>query len=87
MTSRSVASLYVSGRRAVRSRPLGHSGLQLCETRPVLRLGGLFLGFAEVMSVAYLSSDFRDAVAFGLLFVILLVRPSGMFGKVLERKA
>ena len=50
-------------------------------------IGGLFLGFAEVMSVAYLSSDFRDAVAFGLLFVILLVRPSGMFGKVLERKA
>jgi branched-chain amino acid transport system permease protein len=50
-------------------------------------IGGLFLGFAEVMSVAYLSSDFRDAVAFGLLFLILLVRPSGMFGKVLERKA
>ncbi|WP_423679434.1 MULTISPECIES: branched-chain amino acid ABC transporter permease [unclassified Undibacterium] len=50
-------------------------------------IGGLFLGFAEVMSVAYMSSDFRDAVAFGLLFVILLVRPSGMFGKILERKA
>ena len=50
-------------------------------------IGGLFLGFAEVMSVAYLSSDFRDAVAFGLLFLILLVRPSGMFGTVLERKA
>lgn len=50
-------------------------------------IGGLFLGFAEVMSVAYLSSDFRDAVAFGLLFLILLVRPSGMFGRVLERKA
>ena len=50
-------------------------------------LGGLFLGFAEVMSVAYLSSDYRDAVAFGLLFVILLVKPAGMFGKLLERKA
>jgi len=50
-------------------------------------IGGLFLGFAEVMSVAYVSSDFRDAVAFGLLFLILLVRPSGMFGKVLQRKA
>lgn len=50
-------------------------------------IGGLFLGFAEVMSVAYISSDLRDAVAFGLLFLILLVRPSGMFGKVLERKA
>ena len=50
-------------------------------------IGGLFLGFAEVMSVAYISSDLRDAVAFGLLFLILLVRPSGMFGKLLERKA
>jgi branched-chain amino acid transport system permease protein len=50
-------------------------------------IGGLFLGFAEVMTVAYISSDFRDAIAFGLLFLILLVKPSGMFGKVLERKA
>jgi len=50
-------------------------------------IGGLFLGFAEVLTVAYISSDFRDAVAFGLLFLILLIKPSGMFGKVLERKA
>ncbi|HWZ49487.1 MAG TPA: branched-chain amino acid ABC transporter permease [Herbaspirillum sp.] len=50
-------------------------------------IGGLFLGFAEVLTVAYISSDFRDAVAFGLLFLILLVRPAGLFGKVLERKA
>ena len=50
-------------------------------------IGGLFLGFAEVLTVAYISSDFRDAVAFGLLFAILLIRPAGLFGKVLERKA
>ena len=50
-------------------------------------VGGLFLGVAEVMSVAYLSSDYRDAIAFGLLFLILLVRPSGLFGRVLERRA
>ncbi|MBI4912565.1 MAG: branched-chain amino acid ABC transporter permease [Acidobacteria bacterium] len=50
-------------------------------------LAGLFLGFAEVMSKAYLSSQMGDAVAFGLLFLILLVRPSGLFGRVLERKA
>ena len=37
-------------------------------------LGGLFLGFAEVLSVAYIGSTMRDAVAFGLLFLILLVR-------------
>lgn len=50
-------------------------------------LGGLFLGFAEVMSVAYLSSDYRDAIAFGLVFVILLLRPQGLFGATVERKA
>ena len=50
-------------------------------------IGGLFLGFAEVMSVAYIGSTMRDAVAFGLLFIVLLLRPQGMFGKVLERKA
>ncbi|HEY1393316.1 MAG TPA: branched-chain amino acid ABC transporter permease [Methylibium sp.] len=48
---------------------------------------GLFLGFAEVLSVAYIGSTMRDAVAFGLLFLILLVRPTGLFGKVQERKA
>jgi branched-chain amino acid transport system permease protein len=50
-------------------------------------IGGLFLGFAEVISKAYLSSQMGDAVAFGLLFLILLVRPSGLFGRQLERKA
>ena len=50
-------------------------------------IGGLFLGFTEVFSKGYLSSQMGDAVAFGLLFLILLVRPSGLFGRVLERKA
>ena len=50
-------------------------------------IGGLFLGFAEVFSKGYLSSQMGDAIAFGLLFLILLVRPSGLFGRVLERKA
>lgn len=49
-------------------------------------IGGLFLGFAEVLSVAYIGSSMRDAVAFGLLFLILLVRPKGLFGRLQERK-
>ncbi len=49
-------------------------------------LGGLFLGFAEVLSVAYIGSTMRDAVAFGLLFLVLLLRPKGLFGTVQERK-
>ncbi|GMV47236.1 MAG: branched-chain amino acid ABC transporter permease [Pseudomonadota bacterium] len=50
-------------------------------------IGGLFLGLAEVLSVAYIGSSMRDAVAFGLLFLILLLRPKGLFGTVFERKA
>lgn len=50
-------------------------------------VGGLVLGLVEVLSVAYLSSDYRDAFAFGLLFLILLVRPAGLFGAAAQRKA
>jgi branched-chain amino acid transport system permease protein len=50
-------------------------------------LGGFFLGFAEVFSVAYIGSTMRDAVAFGLLFTILLLRPEGLFGKAARRRA
>lgn len=50
-------------------------------------LAGLFLGFAEVMSVAYIGSTMRDAVAFGFLFLVLLVRPQGLLGQIQERKA
>jgi branched-chain amino acid transport system permease protein len=50
-------------------------------------LGGFFLGFAEVFSVAYIGSSMRDAVAFGLLFTILLLRPQGLFGHAPQRRA
>ncbi len=43
-------------------------------------IGGLLLGLAEVFAVRYIGSSWRDVVAFGLLFVILLARPQGMFG-------
>ena len=42
-------------------------------------LGGFFLGFAEVFSVAYIGSTMRDAVAFGLLFTILVVAPAKVY--------
>jgi branched-chain amino acid transport system permease protein len=43
-------------------------------------VGGILLGLAEVFAVAYIGSSWRDVIAFGLLFAILLVRPEGMFG-------
>lgn len=47
-------------------------------------VGGLFLGFVEVLSVGYLTSSYRDAVAFALMFVVLLIRPTGLFGRVVR---
>jgi branched-chain amino acid transport system permease protein len=43
-------------------------------------VGGLIMGIAEVMVVGYVSSTFRDAIAFALLIIILLVKPTGLFG-------
>ena len=43
-------------------------------------VGGFILGVAEVFSVAYGASTFRDAVAFGLIILLLFWRPQGLFG-------
>ncbi|MDE1982753.1 MAG: branched-chain amino acid ABC transporter permease [Betaproteobacteria bacterium] len=50
-------------------------------------LGGLFLGVAEVFAVTFLSSEYRDALSFGLLFLVLLWRPQGLFGASATRSA
>lgn len=44
-------------------------------------LGGLIVGMAEVMAVGYGQSTYRDAIAFIILILILLLRPSGIMGK------
>ena len=49
-------------------------------------VGGLVLGIAEVLVTGYLSPSYRDAIAFVLLIVILLVRPAGIFGKAVAEK-
>jgi branched-chain amino acid transport system permease protein len=50
-------------------------------------LGGFVLGIAEVVSVAKLGSSTRDAVAFIVLFAILLLRPRGLLGRRRAREA
>lgn len=44
-------------------------------------LGGILMGLSEEMVVGYLSSTYRDALAFGILIVVLIFKPSGLFGK------
>ncbi|MGH7338043.1 MAG: branched-chain amino acid ABC transporter permease, partial [Myxococcota bacterium] len=47
---------------------------------PGAMVGGLVLGIVETMVSAYLSSTYRDAIAFVILIAILLYRPTGLFG-------
>jgi branched-chain amino acid transport system permease protein len=49
-------------------------------------LGGLLIGASEVMVVGYLSSTFRDAIAFGILILVLLLRPQGILGRTQKEK-
>lgn len=83
--------LYSNALFPLMGQPILHKGIAVIilggmgDIRGAM-LAGLFLGFAEVLSVAYIGSTMRDAVAFGLLFLVLLVRPKGLFGTVNERK-
>ncbi len=53
---------------------------------PGAMLGGVILGLCEEMVVGYLSSTYRDALAFGVLIIILLFRPAGLLGTVIREK-
>ena len=44
-------------------------------------LGGLILGLAETFVAGYGSSTYRDAIAFFILIIILLLKPEGILGK------
>jgi branched-chain amino acid transport system permease protein len=48
---------------------------------PGAMVGGLLLGVIETLVTGYLSSTYRDAIAFVILVVILLYRPTGLFGE------
>ena len=49
-------------------------------------VGGLILGVVEALVSGFLSSTFRDAAAFAILILVLLLRPSGLFGKHTQEK-
>ncbi|MEW6686941.1 MAG: branched-chain amino acid ABC transporter permease [Candidatus Edwardsbacteria bacterium] len=48
---------------------------------PGAMLGAVIMGVVEVLSSAFVSSTLRDAVAFGILILVLLVKPTGILGK------
>ena len=48
--------------------------------------GGLLLGMAESFTSVYISATFKDAVAFMVLVIVLLLKPSGLMGRPLLQK-
>ena len=54
---------------------------------PGAALAGLALGLLEVFTVAWIGSSYRDAVAFGVLFLVLVLRPRGLLGSAALREA
>ncbi|MFC4276432.1 high-affinity branched-chain amino acid ABC transporter permease LivH [Achromobacter aloeverae] len=67
---------FIVGIKAFTAAVLGGIG-----SIPGAMLGGVLLGLVETFAAAYLSSQYKDIVAFLLLVLILLFRPTGLLGK------
>lgn len=53
---------------------------------PGAMLGGILLGIIEQMSKTYISSLWADAIVFGVLVIVLVVKPTGLLGKKISEK-
>lgn len=53
---------------------------------PGAMVGGIVLGIIESLSKAYISSQLSDAIVFAVLILILLIKPTGLFGKKINEK-
>ncbi len=53
---------------------------------PGAMIGGVLLGIIEILGKAYISSQVADAIVFAVLIVVLLVKPTGLFGKNIQEK-
>ena len=53
---------------------------------PGAMLGGILLGVIEIFAKAYISTELSDAIVFGVLIVVLIVKPTGLLGKKISEK-
>lgn len=49
--------------------------------------GGILIGLAEVLGAGYISSGYRLAIAYIIMIIVILIRPSGLFGKSESKRA
>ncbi|MEA4924539.1 MAG: branched-chain amino acid ABC transporter permease [Syntrophomonadaceae bacterium] len=71
----------MAGMKAFAAAVLGGIG-----SVPGAMIGGLSLGVMEIMGVAYLSSSYKDAIAFAILILVLIIRPQGLLGQRTSKK-
>ena len=72
---------FMAGLKAFTAAVLGGIG-----NVPGAVLGGLVLGVAETLGAGYISSAYEDVFAFGLLVLILILRPAGLLGKAVKQE-
>ena len=72
---------FLAGVKAFTAAVLGGIG-----SIPGAVMGGMVLGLTESFAAGYVSSDYEDVFAFGLLVLILILRPAGILGKATKQK-
>jgi branched-chain amino acid transport system permease protein len=68
---------FIAGLKAFTAAVVGGIG-----SIPGAMLGGLLIGVAESMVTGYISSTYTNLIVFGILIVMMLLRPTGLLGKV-----
>ena len=67
---------FIAGLKAFTAAVVGGIG-----SIPGAMLGGLLIGMAEAYTTGYISSTFQNLIVFGLLVLVLLIKPTGLLGK------
>jgi branched-chain amino acid transport system permease protein len=72
---------FMAGIKAFTAAVLGGIG-----NIPGAVVGGIVLGVSEALAAGYISSAYEDVFAFGVLVLILILRPSGLLGRAVRQK-
>jgi branched-chain amino acid transport system permease protein len=72
---------FIAGLKAFTAAVVGGIG-----SIPGAMLGGLFIGVAESFVTGYISSTYSNLIVFGILIVVMLIRPSGLLGRAQLQK-
>lgn len=72
---------FMAGLKAFAAAVLGGIGVL-----PGAMIGGLLIGVIETLAAGYIHAGYRDAIAFAILVLVLLIKPSGLMGKKAPKK-